>query len=241
MTGTDVGRLFRVVEATWPAARTWTCGAITLRDGAGGGSRVSAATADDLPPDRDLAAAEDAMRDQGRAPLFMVRDGQMALDDMLAARGYQVKDPVLVYHAPIETLTAERPPPVTSFACWPPLVSLREIWAAGGVGPEKLAVMDRVTVPKSAFLGRIDDTPAAAAFVGVADGCAMLHGLEVAAAFRRRKLGRHLTVAAAFWARALGARDFALLVTRANASAIALYASLGLNPVGQYHYRILPE
>lgn len=241
MTDPALARLFRVSEETWPAARTRTLGPITLRDAPGGGSRVNAATVSGEVSSADLDRAEGAMRAAGFAPLFKVRQGQETLDEALAARGYRIKDPVLVYHAPIAALTHQRPPPVTSFACWPPLASQREIWAKGGIGPGRLAVMDRAAAPKTALLGRIDDTPAACAFVGISDGCAMLHALEVAPVFRRRRVGHHLTHSAAFWAQANGAKEFALLVTRENPGAIALYASLGLSPVGHYHYRILPE
>jgi N-acetylglutamate synthase len=47
--------------------------------------------------------------------------------------------------------------------------------------------------------------------------------------------------AMAFWARENGAKHFALVVTEANVGANALYASLGFDVVGHYHYGILPE
>ncbi|MEL6679458.1 MAG: GNAT family N-acetyltransferase, partial [Pseudomonadota bacterium] len=42
---TDLSRLYDAVEATWPAAHMWQQDGWTMRDGAGGGKRVSAATA----------------------------------------------------------------------------------------------------------------------------------------------------------------------------------------------------
>jgi N-acetylglutamate synthase len=66
----------------------------------------------------------------------------------------------------------------------------------------------------------------------------MVHALEIHPRFRRRGLGRQMMAGAVHWARAQGARDFGLVVTKANAAAQALYASLGLARVGQYHYRM---
>ena len=101
---------------------------------------------------------------------------------------------------------------------------MREIWAAGGVGPRKLAVMARVAEPKTYLLGRIGDTPAACAFAACDHRIGMLQALEVAAPFRRRGLGTALTRAGAGWAAAQGATTFALAVEVANAPARAAYA-----------------
>ena len=83
--------LFATLDATWPAAASDRLGAWRLRRGEGGGNRVSAATLEgDL---ADPGAAEQAMRQMGQAPLFMVRPGEDALDVTLAARGYLTRDP----------------------------------------------------------------------------------------------------------------------------------------------------
>ena len=48
-----------------------------------------------------------------------------------------------------------------------------------------------------------------------------------------------MTTHAARWARTQGATHMAVLCTKANEGANALYTSLGLEVVGQYHYRFL--
>jgi ribosomal protein S18 acetylase RimI-like enzyme len=58
---------------------------------------------------------------------------------------------------------------------------------------------------------------------------------------RRRGCGRNLVLAAAAWARSSDATLLALAVTAANRPARALYASLGFEAVGEYHYRIRPR
>ncbi|MBC7143563.1 MAG: GNAT family N-acetyltransferase, partial [Rhodobacteraceae bacterium] len=50
--------IFDVAEATWPAAARHKAGAFTVREGRGGGQRVSAATAAPDWTEADIDAAE---------------------------------------------------------------------------------------------------------------------------------------------------------------------------------------
>lgn len=234
-------KYYDVVEATWPAAGKRRLGPVTLRDGQGGGSRVSAASVDTTASEAEIEAAEQAMRAMGQDCLFMVRDGQDELDAQLAARGYVVKDPVNLWLCPIEQLTDQEIPRVTTFALWSPLEIQREIWIAGGIGPERQAVMDRAAGPKAALLARHDDKPAGAGFVAVHDGVAMVHALEILPHQRRRGMGVWMMRQAALWAAENGAHEMAVLCTKENAGANGLYASLGMTNCGQYHYRHLPS
>ena len=234
-------RMFAAAAATWPPAAVHAVGHWTIRQGGGGGSRVSCATTDAAPDATRIAQAEAAMRALGQVPLVMVRQGQDGLDAALARRGYALKDPVIAWAAPVATLARLRPPPVTTFEVWPPLAAQAEVWAAGGIGPARLAVMARARGAKVALLGRQDEVPVGAAFVACDGDVAMLHALEVLEPARRQGLGRHLLTAAAFWAARQGAAHLGLLVTRANVAANRLYASAGMVAVAQYHYRILPE
>ena len=118
---------------------------------------------------------------------------------------------------------------------------MRDIWAAGGIGPARVAVMERAAGPKTGILGRISDSPAGAAFCAIHDGIAMVHALEILPANRRKGLGVWMMRQAAFWAKANGADWMSVLCTKANDAANGLYASLGMQLVGQYHYRILPK
>ncbi len=232
---------YDVVEATWPAAAVIAQGAVTLREGQGGGSRVSAATAEGPLSDDDLAAAEAAMRRLGQQPLFMVRDGQDVLDAQLDARGYCVKDPVNLWTCPVAKLTDVKIPRVTTFAMWEPLAICREIWEAGGIGAERQAIMARAEVPKTAILARNDDKPAGAAFVGIHASVAMVHAVEILPFQRRKGMGAWIMRQAAVWGAQNGADRLAALCTKENAGANGLYASLGMELAGGYHYRVLPE
>ena len=229
--------LAAVAEATWPPFAVTRVGPWLLREGCGGGQRVSAASVAGAWAEGDIAQAEAGMRTLGQAPLFVIRDGDGALDAALAARGFALHDPVVAYAAPVAELAAEGPPFLTACAHWPPLQVARQIWAEGGIGPARVAVMDRVAGPKTCILGRTGDRAAGAAFTAIHGDVAMLHAVEVAPALRRQGCGHNMLRAAAGWARDHGAATLALLVTERNLAARALYASLNMQVVGQYHYR----
>lgn len=239
----DVADLAAVVAATWPAAASHACGPFAVPEGAGGGQRVSAARLTDPratdAPEAAIDAALAALKGLGQSPLFMVLGHQTRLDARLAARGLKARDTTHALAVPCARLAAA-PPPVTCFAIWPPLAIQAEIWAEGGIGPARLAVMNRAAGPKVSFMGRASDRPAGTAFVALHDGCAMLHALEIRPAHRRRGLAARMVRAAADWARGEGAETFAVLVTGENRPALGLYASLGFEAVGQYQYRHLP-
>jgi GNAT superfamily N-acetyltransferase len=231
------------IRATWPPRSVRTLGPFELADGGGGGNRVSAARLRDPASDggdltrQDIDAVADAQTAEGAERLFMVFGWQRALDRALDAEGYAIRDETLILSAPTARL-AEPPPPVSCFEIWPPLAVQEEIWAGGGIGPERLAIMHRAEGPKTTLFGRINDRPAGTAFIAVHGGTAMLHALEIATPARRLGLGRLMVRAGAHWARSVGASEFTVLVTRANGPAQGLYASLGLQPVENYHYRV---
>jgi GNAT superfamily N-acetyltransferase len=236
----DAKTLFDALDATWPAAAFHSRTPWVLREGAGGGQRVSAATATAAVCDADIAEAEADMCDFGQRPLFMVQGDDPALDALLEARGYEVVDPVLVYLAPLDHIAA--PLKITAaMPSWPPLAIQRELWQAGGIGPGRLAVMDRARGPKRAVLGRRADSPCGTAFVAMSGEIAMVHALEVSPEARRGGVGRAIMAGAANWAGSEGARWMAVVVTVANVAANALYGQLGMTVVTRYHYRRAPE
>jgi GNAT superfamily N-acetyltransferase len=227
------------MEATWPPAATKPLGPWLLRDGKGGGKRVSAATLAGDFEAGSIADAEAAMRAAGTRPLFQLRPGDEALDAALAARGYAIVDPVVIYGARLAELPQTAPPLMTTFPHWPPLGIAVDLWAEGGIGPARLDVMHRVQGPKCAILGRNSDRAAGVAFVALHGRIAMLHALEVTPMMRRKGSARHILQSAIQWAQDHGATDIGLAVTTANTAARALYASFGMQVVGQYHYRQL--
>ncbi|MGL4279276.1 MAG: GNAT family N-acetyltransferase [Albidovulum sp.] len=227
-----------LLDATWPAASYSRAGGFTIRDGRGGGSRVSAATADDDSYDEaGIDAASAAERALGQTPLFMIREGDDRLDRMLAARGFGILTPVHLYAGEVAAMANPAADPMTAFTLWPPFEIMRDVWAEGDIGPARLAVMDRVKGPKTAIMGRSRDRVSGVAFVAIDGHQAMLHALHVAPALRRQGSAVNIMRKAAEWAQDHGATELFLAVTVQNGPANALYASLGMRIVGQYHYR----
>lgn len=245
----DPDRAFGALERTWPPARVIAKAPWRVFDGQGGGKRVSAAVADAPIPEEETDAAidlaEQVQVSLGQPSLFMLHDGEEALDARLDARGYELIDPVrmlainaakLAAHAPTTPLNG--PPQVVT--CEMPLAIMAELWAEDGIGPHRLAVMARATQPHY-LMARMQDRLAGCAFLGIDGDVAIIHSLMVAPDHRRHGLGAALTILAARIAQEAGATWLALAVTRENAGACRLYEGLGFSDVAAYHYRIRTE
>ncbi len=199
---------------------------------------MSAATAEAPVTEAELARAEAAMRDLGQTPLFCARGADDPADALLERHGYGVHDPVALYAIQTGALTDVPLPRVAAFSIWPPLAIMVDIWKGAGIGPARLAVMHRVHGPRAGILARQNDQPAGAAFVACDGPVAMIHAIEVVPAQRRQGVGVNILRKAAYWAEAQGASVLSLAVTRANSAANSLYASIGMQVVGYYHYRV---
>lgn len=116
------------------------------------------------------------------------------------------------------------PPPMTTFAHWPPLAVLDEIAAACGTGQ---AFAPSTTERRVAILSRIGDRPSGGAWVALTGGVARILGLSVLPDLRRRGSGTHLVQAAADWARREGASE---IVVRGDAHGAEFCTTLGLIP-----------
>lgn len=240
-------RFFSALEATWPPAETALCGPFRLRRGAGGGQRVSAASGaagilDATQAGQALGAAEAQMRAWGQRPLFMLRGPQEAgFDDLLAARGYEISDPTLMLAGPVAPLLREELPLLGGITTPLSLAICREIWAEAGVGPARQALMERITGPAVAVMGRQGDAPAAVALAAADGPIAMVHALYVRPKARRSLAGYRVMLRAAHWAARQGCETLAVAVVAQNAPARGLYERLGLRQVAAYHYRVAPE
>jgi GNAT superfamily N-acetyltransferase len=215
-------------EATWPPAATRRVGPFLLRDGAGGGQRVSAATVVDSwgPDDLDAVIAAHDVR------LFRVLDGQGDLAAALERRGFPAHDETVGYICAADPDNAG-----PGAAEWPPAPDTRALWQQDGVGPDRVAVMDRVAGPKTALVIRDDNGAVAAGFAGVDGRWVILHALFVAPVARRRGFGAAILDAVGHFGAAHRADMTGLLVTAANAGARSLYRAYGMHDAGGYHYR----
>lgn len=234
----ELAELFRTLDATWPAAETRDLGPFRIRIGKGGGKRVSAATLAAPKWEReDIEHAAEAMTAAGQTPLFQIRPGQEALDEALSTEGYAVLDPTLVLVGRAADVAGEGAAPVSAFRVWPPLAIMRDLWAEGGIGPARLDVMARVECPKCAILGRSRDRAAGVVFVAILGRIAMFHALYVARALRGAGTASNMLRDAASWALDQGATHMATVTTGENLPARKLFASLGMQVAGKYHYR----
>lgn len=238
-TSLTADQMFSALDATWPAATVKAQNGWLLRDGAGGGKRVSAASR--MASDAEISVAADAMQAMGQAPTFQVRGEDPDLDAALDAAEYAIVDPVWLYAARVADLIDGQSEQSRIYRGQFAVAAMQEIWSAGGIGPARLAVMERAAAPKAWLMTRIDDRPAGVAFVSVAGGIAMIHAIEVANAYRRQGAARALMSGAATFAADNGAEWLGLAVTKANVGANNLYQSLGMEAVAGYHYRVIDQ
>lgn len=234
----DINRLYDVTENTWPPASRFEKGAFTIRDGQGGGKRVSAATANGAFSESDIAQAEAEMIALNQPCLFQVREGEADLDKALESRGYSIIDPVNFYAIDASDLCKGAIPRTTAIPCDQPLQIMREIWEQGGIGPARLNVMDRADLPKTTIMGRANDRPGGVAYVGLDHDVAMLHALEILPSHRRLGLARQMMCRAAEWTVKNGGKMLSVVCVQDNVAANGLYQSLGMTHIGCYHYRI---
>ena len=236
----DIRLLREAMEATWPPARRFNYECWTIREGLGGGKRVSAATLRGNWNAENPDAAVSQMAGLGQRPLFMVWEGEGPLDNALAELGYRQVDPVNAYACALRSLPKVEIS-VPAMAVWEPLAVQLDIWRDGNIGAERIEVMRRVQGLKTSFLGRCGNSPAATLFVAIHNDISIIHALQVRDGFRRAGMGRHLTLAAARWAERRGAKYLSVLCTTANEGANALYDLLGMKIADRYHYRIKEE
>jgi GNAT superfamily N-acetyltransferase len=224
----DIETLYDVIDATWPAASVTLHRGWLIRDGQGGGKRVCAACK--VKPDARIKHAESAMVEICQDRLFMIRNGQQKLDESLASLGYDLIDPVVLLAAPLYSLNKDE----IGQSCDAPNAAMSKLWAAGGIGTERLAVMERALGPKTYIT--IKDK--AVAYVAIHNGIAMAHAVEVGARCRRQGLGRAIMHQVAAWAEQKGADYLSVITVMDNTAARTLYQTLGMTEVGHYHYRI---
>lgn len=224
----DQANAMHTLRQTWPPEWRKDIGAFRFQGAPGAGKRVNAASPLGSPIDKDVAAAETVFAQTGQAPLFVVQPDQPDFDAVLAARGYEVVDP---------TLLMARDACAAPYHTAPPDHETDALFSRAGVGAERRAVMDRATGESALLAYGSTAVPQGVVFVAGGQGGAMFHALYVDPAARRAGVGRALVTGCLGWAHAAGAPWLALAVVEANAPAIALYASLGFQPVGRYWYR----
>jgi GNAT superfamily N-acetyltransferase len=228
MPSPDIAALYSATDATWPSAATTAQNGWLIKDGAGGGKRVCAAIQTD--PNADITLAENAMLAINQQRLFQIRTGEQDLDTALNARGYDLIDRVVFLMTPLSAFLKTHRDQNEDV----PNTVMKQIWADGGVGPERLNIMARAATPKT--YAHIDDR--AVAYAAIHNNICMAHAVEVSKKYRRQGLGKSIMHQVAGWAETQGAKYMAVITVMDNIPARTLYQSLGMSEVGHYHYRI---
>ncbi|MEM1302554.1 MAG: GNAT family N-acetyltransferase [Pseudomonadota bacterium] len=233
--------IFDLIDSSWPPERMRQEGPWVIRQDTSGSKRTMAASLaageDESGALAAIPQAEAAMAALEQPLLFQIRGPSGPLDAALEARGYSVVDPCTIYAIRAEALAAPVPH-ATAWSLWEPLEIQKEIWAEGGITAGRLAIMDRASAPKTSIIGRVDDRAAGAAFISGSGDLAMIHGVETLSAYRRKGVGRWIMVAACNWCVENRIDWLTLITVNSNVAANALYTSIGMTAVGQYHYRI---
>jgi ribosomal protein S18 acetylase RimI-like enzyme len=179
-------------------------------------------------------------------PYPAARPGAVALDRLLAERGWTVRSGAATVMTAREAQVRAGPGPV------PPVAvevapEPDEAWLAryhyrGQEGLPPVALRVLTSAPWQAFASvRAGGQVIAIGRVAVAAGWAGLTAIEVDPAHRRRGLARAVTRALTAEAGARGARHLYLQVEDANAAARALYRGIGFSDHHGYHYRVAPQ
>ena len=238
MTLKNNSSIFDTIDLTWPAEEFLELTEWKLRKSIKGGKRVSAATAIKKSGIPAIQLVENTLAEWCQDKLFMIKAGENSLDEALKERGYSIVDPTNIWSISAEVLSMQQIPPVTAFSIFPPLAIQREIWIANGIDASRIEIMDRVKTPKTTIFGRINAKPAAAAFLAVSNKIAMVHALVVDHKFQRQGMGKHVMQKVGAWAHQKGAESVVVLCTKQNQSANNFYKILGMQVIGQYHYRL---
>ena len=225
-------------ETCWPPLNKKNIGPWVIREGEGGGNRVSSTTANDFFRKEDIFIAENHMQLLNQKNIFHIREKDLELDNILDRLGYSLVDKTVVYGSKIAKMSSPCVPPMTAFNIWPPLRIMKDIWEIGGTTDSRISVMERCKVRKTAILGRIENKAAGCAFISEYKGVAILQALFVLPSYRRKGLARFLISESVKWVSYAESAYLALMTDKYNKEARGLYDSLGMKIIDKYHYRV---
>ncbi|MEO8652080.1 MAG: GNAT family N-acetyltransferase [Hyphomicrobiaceae bacterium] len=234
----------RAAVRAWPAGETRRVDGWLWRYSGGGSQRansVSALNYEGTDVERTIDAVEALYRECGAPVRFQVGfplSQPENLDERLAARGYEIHDPVTTLLKPVEAVAAVAD------------VVLRDAPSEGwlsvylaNVTPDRrpfaTAILARVPEPR-VFAEVVRDGAVIATALGVfCEDTVIAECVGTASAARRRGAAAAVMRALEAWGARLGAHTIGLQAVTTNVPAQGLYAALGYVPAGTYHYRFL--
>jgi N-acetylglutamate synthase len=245
--------LDQIAAATWPAESTGTVGNWLLRTSKGVTKRANSVLAiADYPTESDwLQKVEQFYMGLGMPAQFHVSTASPeGLDELLAAKGYEIDAPCFIMTANSED--------VKNMA-WNSLLNKKTepvdiVWSehADAMWIEAFMQLEKFPEDRNAFYtGLFERMPASKGFLQlkhnghtVAVGTAITQNewsgfvnVVVSEAYRGQGLGYVLMHALTVWSLEKGATKQYLQVVADNEPAVALYSKLGYQPLYSYHYR----
>ncbi|WP_112241835.1 GNAT family N-acetyltransferase [Kribbella monticola] len=243
---TTAARMDELMHRAWPVADVVDFDGWVARRAAGVTQRANSVLPIGAPGDlpKALSLVESHYLSQGLVPRFQVGPASRpdGLDEVLAARGYEVGSPTLVQTSEIGRVLELIPDDE-----WRVNISSApdddwtDLWwrEDGHGGDDAKAIARGILTGGRALYGSIREqgTVTAVARLALVDDWAALYCVVVDPAFRRQ--GRALAVMRKLLleATSLGFGRVWLQVVAGNEPARALYARLGFETVSRYHYR----
>lgn len=231
----------RLVDEAWPAPNAEDLGGWRLRFARGVTKRANSVWPAGEQADVGAAidAAERRYSARGLPTVFSVSANARpeGLDDLLAARGYEVVDPTVMM-----TLELSEERPVSSevrLADAPSPEWLDLWWSVDGRFGSRLDTAESILTGVPAGYALAGDGADDGVGRGVRQGDWLgIYCMAVAPRARRRGLGRDVLHALLNHGLEQGARRAYLSVTAHNTAARALYEQAGFEIAGGYHYRV---
>jgi ribosomal protein S18 acetylase RimI-like enzyme len=233
----------------WPVADVVDFDGWVARRAAGVTQRANSVLPFGAPGDLQnaLSKVEEHYLDAGLAPRFHVSSASLptGLDDLLAARGYQIGSPTLVQTADIGKVLELIPDDGrrVDISSTPDDGWIDLWWREDGRGgADEQAIARGILADGRALYASIREQGivTAVARLALVDDWAGLYCVVVDPAFRRQGRALALIRGLLLEATSLGFDRAWLQVIAGNEPARALYARLGFETVSRYHYRIRP-
>ncbi|MDE2499715.1 MAG: GNAT family N-acetyltransferase [Alphaproteobacteria bacterium] len=230
---------------TWPARQMVPLSGWLLRFTGGLSHRANSVATPDFQGDdagEAVAQVERAYRARGLAPMFQVTSGTKpaGLSDLLAARGYAVVSPSLVWTADVDTVRRRCEAAAETQTLDEANDGFDALVISGSHSPadgrERLEILSRIAVPHVRITVVVQGTAVACGMAALAGGRVGINLMRTASPFRRHGYAKHVLRAIADWSHAHGASDVFLSVEEANAPARALYESAGFTHAYAYRY-----
>jgi N-acetylglutamate synthase len=246
---TEQGHQLDLLAANaWPALETIIRDGWWLRYNEGLHRRVNSVFTESMGIEHltvKLDEAEAFYRAHDLQPRFQVSPAchPADLDEVLAARGYEIESGVDIMVTEIDILTALQHPDTDVRLDTKISQNWLDVHMADAVDPDqkirKARMMERIT-PSHVFASALHKGRTVAAGLGIADsGWLGIFGMFTLSENRRGGHGHAILAALADWSLAQGVRQAYLQVERDNPPAIAFYDRAGFRTVHGYHYRTL--